>query len=1326
MRSWWKWCAGVAAVFAVLIVALFALVNTGPGQNFAASLVSPLTGGKVSVKGLSGRFPSALRAQEIVIADDRGPWLVIEDVAVDGSVLSLVRNHVDFARVAAARTHVLRLPISSNDNTPSPRIDIGMLDVPDLETSAELSSVPMHFSARGSLHIQSVRDLAADLALMRLDGSGAYRANGSVAGGIAHGTLDIDEAANGFITGFLRLNDIGPIKSHIIGEGPAEANTVSFVVDAGALHASGRGTANLPQENLDLDFSLSAPAMDIRQDLSWESLSAEGHAHGGFRTLALDMRLALAGLKTNGVSAARVTGTASGTTGAADFTAEASGLEISGLDPKFFAAAPLAFRAHADLRAPNRPLSFTLAHPTLSATGTATLDGGTGVNADVTLPDLKPYGALAGMDLAGRATFAARVSVSDMTAHIALDGSIAAAGGDPTVSALIGRNAPFSFVADVNQSNIRNLRARLKGPKVEADVTGALAGSVLDLALAATLSDASLFAPDLKGEASARATAKGPFRTAKLDAIVQGKIGTSDLAPQQVSLNLQSTGLPKPATGTFRGESEYRNAPLTLSGTFGWSERGLRLAVERGQWKSVSASGDIVIPQGAPFTGRAAFKVAQLGDLEPLIGAPVGGSADGTLQLQRQRGQAVLSIEATGHDLRAQDAMVATLTVRGDVIDPRVTPRLALKLSGAGASAARFSGNTSADVAGPLDGLTVKASGDLKDSGGRPMKVDTSAVLRLKDKEVALNTLALDYVDIKASLVRPATIRFQDGIAVDRLDFKSGNAELALSGRLTPTLAADLTLDNVSAQALRPYLPNLSQGILTGKAQLTGSLEAPRGAVSLQGSGLRLLGLPASVAPGTLDGRADLNGQTVQIDASLAFGPSKLAITGRAPIVPNETFNLHAAGTTDLSVLNAEVSAEGRRAIGQAALDATVSGTRDSPSIGGTVKLTNAEFQDYPRGLRITQIAADAEFNGKTLEITTFTGRAGSGTITGKGTVDIFGAGAPVNLTITARNAEPIATDTFHANLDADLTVTGSAMSRLLVAGRITVRRGESILANKLPPALTTINVVRPGETPPPPASATESEVIALDLTVSSPGLFFVRGRGLDAEMQGTAHVGGTVSSPNVSGGFEMRRGSFDLGAATLNFTTGKVTFEGESLRNRLDPALDFVAESMSGGYTARLEITGTVSNPKVQLTSTPALPQDEILAQLLFQQNVKQLTAFQLAAMGQAAATLGGFGTGLNPLASIRQTLGLDRLSVVTGANSQTELEAGKYVTRNVYVGAKQGLSSTPKAEVQVDLTKNLKAKATVATGNNATVTQGAQQQDQGSSVGLSWQFEY
>jgi len=207
-----------------------------------------------------------------------------------------------------------------------------------------------------------------------------------------------------------------------------------------------------------------------------------------------------------------------------------------------------------------------------------------------------------------------------------------------------------------------------------------------------------------------------------------------------------------------------------------------------------------------------------------------------------------------------------------------------------------------------------------------------------------------------------------------------------------------------------------------------------------------------------------------------------------------------------------------------------------------------------------------------------------------------------------------------------------------------------------------------------------------------------------------------------------------------FDFTRGRVTFDGVGISNRIDPTLDLTAENTSGGITARVTVTGYASAPKIELSSTPTLPQDEILARMLFQRSAAQLSALELAQLAEIAVSLASGGSGFDPLGSIRRTLGLSRLSIGstgapavtagTGTAGQatpgTAVEAGTYVLRNVYVGARQGLQGGTQAEVQVDLTRRLKVFGTVNAGSSAAVTQGSKQQDQGTSVGLSFQFEY
>ena len=79
------------------------------------------------------------------------------------------------------------------------------------------------------------------------------------------------------------------------------------------------------------------------------------------------------------------------------------------------------------------------------------------------------------------------------------------------------------------------------------------------------------------------------------------------------------------------------------------------------------------------------------------------------------------------------------------------------------------------------------------------------------------------------------------------------------------------------------------------------------------------------------------------------------------------------------------------------------------------------------------------------------------------------------------------------------------------------------------------------------------------------------------------------------------------------------MTFNGMGLQKKLDPSLDFTAQTKAAEVTAVVHITGLADAPQIELTSTPELPQDEILARLLFGEPAAQLTALQLVQTGAA-----------------------------------------------------------------------------------------------------------
>jgi translocation and assembly module TamB len=219
-----------------------------------------------------------------------------------------------------------------------------------------------------------------------------------------------------------------------------------------------------------------------------------------------------------------------------------------------------------------------------------------------------------------------------------------------------------------------------------------------------------------------------------------------------------------------------------------------------------------------------------------------------------------------------------------------------------------------------------------------------------------------------------------------------------------------------------------------------------------------------------------------------------------------------------------------------------------------------------------------------------------------------------------------------------------------------------------------------------------------------------------------------------VSGGFDLQRGSVSVGGSKLGFTSGRVSFNGAGLKNKIDPSLDFIAQSTVAGVTAILHITGLADAPQFEFTSNPVQPPDEIMALLLFGTPAAQLSALQLAQVGATLAIMSGVGgdNGLNPLVKLQQSFGLDRLNVGAAAatspgteNNGASIEAGRYISKRIYIEAKQSTTGTSQLQADVDLTKHLKLQTRLGNGT-ASVQGTTPENDPGSSVGLTYQIEY
>jgi len=222
----------------------------------------------------------------------------------------------------------------------------------------------------------------------------------------------------------------------------------------------------------------------------------------------------------------------------------------------------------------------------------------------------------------------------------------------------------------------------------------------------------------------------------------------------------------------------------------------------------------------------------------------------------------------------------------------------------------------------------------------------------------------------------------------------------------------------------------------------------------------------------------------------------------------------------------------------------------------------------------------------------------------------------------------------------------------------------------------------------------------------------------LESEWGGSFRITGTTGAPLVEGSLSVIRGQFTFSGKRFELTRGVISLDGGK---EIEPRIDIVATYTQGDFTATISVSGMASDPKLVLSSSPPLPQSEILPRVLFGKNASQLSALEAAQLAIAVQglTSGGGGVADNLLSSVQNTLGIDVLSVEsTGEDGQdAALRAGKHIGDRVYVETVQGTQpGSTSYRVEVKIIDNLSAVSTVGQGT----------EDTSGFFGLQWQHRY
>ncbi|TDQ80858.1 autotransporter secretion inner membrane protein TamB [Dongia mobilis] len=1132
---------------------------------------------------------------------------------------------------------------------------------------------------------------------------------------------------------------------------PADAEAIDLAalnIDSEAAHISAKGRIGL-QGGSDLGISIRAdtPAIlaGLLPDIAFESIALDGRATGTWPALDIDLAasvLSLAALG-NRVATSDLALTLSGDDLlqepiAFDALLNAAGISLGQAQADALLADGITLGVNGTLDLAGNALldSLDLVAGPVALNGHAVAENwGAGLTAalHLTASDLARVGKAGTMNLSGAIAADLGLTMDAGAMSVDLDARASAlATGVSQVDGLLGPApqivAAFSRGADAS-IDVQSLS--LQGQAVTVTAKGAVMPAQTSLTADINIADLAAIDPGASGALNLKAAVDGTLAAPRLQADLSSpRLGFGDIAADNLKVNLTASDLATAPQASISGNADLLGYParLRLAVATEAASGAIRIDNLALQHGPSAVSGAVRVLNGVA-DGKLKLAISSLAPYAPLVGSDLDGSVLGDIALRDGGGQQDVELDLTASGIAlSEDLRIGSIRVVGSVADA----------SGMQAIDARLDVAALVTPQIQFDNVALTARGDAAAmdvdlaAAGPEASLDMQADLARSPEQIAAEIASLRATlrGETLALRQPARIVLAgERVEIAGLDLGYGDGGMALDGSLSP-VGNDLALriNRLSLGILRMVDPAQQvAGTIDGNLSLGGPAGTPVADFDLSASDIALDRTSGLTIGANLRGawRDDRLQATSRVDFSTGGGLDLTAALG-LPADPasglprldeDAALDARAAGDLDLAVVNRLLAGGADRIAGKLTVDLAARGTLANPNAAGSAVLSEGRYDNLRYGIKLRGMAMEVRGNGDRLEIASLTARTpGKGRISGNGGITL-GGDMPVEIAVKLERALVIDTDLARAVVDADLGIIGTVKQELSLAGRVSVPKSEIRIPDRLPASVQEIEVI---EVNAPPeraraikaAKAQPPRTVAINLDVRiDVRQMMIRGRGLETEMEGSLKVAGTADLPIVTGEVGMRRGTFDIVGRRLTFNRGRVEFDGGE---KIDPILDFEAVSKVDAYDISINVGNRASQPKISLSSTPTLPEDEVLSQLLFEKSSGELTAFEALQLAQAAAELAGVSTGIGMLDAIRGATGLDHLSVNAGdGKTGPSLSAGRYVTDRVYVGVKQGsAANSSAAQVEIDMTDNIKLETELGA-------------DAG-KAGINWEWDY
>ncbi|WP_240623291.1 translocation/assembly module TamB domain-containing protein [Brevundimonas lutea] len=842
---------------------------------------------------------------------------------------------------------------------------------------------------------------------------------------------------------------------------------------------------------------------------------------------------------------------------------------------------------------------------------------------------------------------------------------------------LLGRTPRLQLVGNFNEGRITVDRAELTAANARAGARGLIEPEGrLRLALDWNATGPFGVGPvEIDGDMSGEGALTGTLAQPRADLTAEfDRIAAAGLILTNADLTLSFRKGANSSDGRIAVTSGSNYGPARASGDFFLTEGGVRLSGVDLDAGGVTAQGDVALTNGVPASADLSFTAGPGAFIQT-------GEARGRVRLTEGAGSETAILDVTATNLRpaGQDITIRNLALSGRGTLSRLPFTLVADVGGD--TPVQFDGSGVYSRQGDNQSVTLQGAGEVRD--------------------IAFETRS----PLVAALAG-------DGRVV-RVDLGVGGGFLTGEFRQDSEAAnIQANLDGVQVGAIAPDL----RGRVTGQVSLRGAGSDLGGTANVTLAGLRSVDGPEEVAiDGTINAR--LQGDSLAIQAQAEDAGAVRAVADVVLPVEASAAPLRLA-IARTRAMSGDVSIQGqvqplwdvffggeRTLAGRIDAEASLGGTLNAPRLNGRLNVADGAFRDSATGLRLERLQLTSRFDDTIAVLESLTATdGGPGTVTGSGRLGLR-QGSASSLQLDLANFRVIDNELAEARGSGEITALRAEDGAIRLDGELRVDEAE-ISTNDLPGSngivrMDVIEVNKPGVDPnaePDPPGRPSPIALNIDLTGRE---IFVRGRGLDVELSLRARVRGTIAEPQLTGTARVVRGDYEFAGKRFVFDdAGTIALSTDPERIRLN----LRAEREDPALTAVIVVTGTAASPEIELTSTPELPQDEILSQVLFGRSASQLSAFEAAQLASGVASLAG-GGGFDVIGNIRELAGLDRLSFGGEASSLT-VAGGRYLTDDIYFEIIGGGEGGGAARVEWQVRRNIAVESQFGGDGEATLS--------------------